>query len=175
MRRLITLLVAAAITMTLLIMKANAQGRGNGQGNGHKHEWKNDRGHSGHKNHYNYDRHDHDNHYESYYSDNHYVYHAPIYAHYHSQHCGHQVVVTHYEKPRYVYYQAYGVYYDHRRNVFISYTGRNWTISTSIPSPLLHVDLRTAVCHEVNYYDDDFVTYLDYGRPMHRRAAYAQR
>jgi hypothetical protein len=90
-----------------------------------------------------------------------------VYHHQHSRHCGHRVVVHHYERPRYVYYRDYDVYYDCHRQVYISYSGRNWSISASLPVVMHHVDVHHAVRVGVDYYDDDFATYLDRGRPMY--------
>jgi hypothetical protein len=76
-------------------------------------------------------------------------------------------VVHHYERPRYIYYRDYDVYYDCHRSVYISYSGRNWTVSASLPVVLHRVDIHHATRVEVDYYEDDFVTYLDRGRPMY--------
>jgi hypothetical protein len=177
MRRLITIIIAAVITMTLLILKANGQGRSNGHGRGHhKQEWKKEHTRhngNGHGDQYSYDSHG--DGVSHYYSGGHYVYHQPVYIHEHSRVCGHRIVVRNYETPRYVYYRDYDVYYDYHRNVYFSYSGRGWTVSTSLPVHLHHVNFSRAVCHEVNYYEDDFVTYLDRGRPMYGRVAYASR
>lgn len=189
MKRAIAILFV--LGLTLIIIRANAQGRGRGNGHGHgnnKHEWKDDRRHSEHyerDNRYSYDRRgrhqDNHSHRRDHHGHDHYhggqrrVHRLPAYAHNHSRHCGHTVVVRRYTAPRYVYYRDHDVYFDHHRNVFISYSGRGWTITTGVPAHLHHINLRTAVCHEVEYYDDDFVTYLDHGRPMYGKVYVSNR
>ena len=160
MRRLITVLIAAAMTMTLLILKANAQGKGNAKGH-HKQEWKHDRHSSTDQ--YNYDR-SHRSHREEH---QHYSGHHHKFVHQHSHHCDHRVVVRHYERPRYVFYRDHDFYYDNYRKTYISYSGRGWTVTARLPIHLRHVNLNTAVCHSVNYHDDDLVSYLRVGRPMY--------
>jgi hypothetical protein len=78
--------------------------------------------------------------------------------------------VKHYDRPRYVYYADYNVYFDFHRQVYITLSGRNWMISSSIPVPMQRVDIRRASYREVQYYDDDFVAYLGHGRPMYGKA-----
>ena len=165
MSRLITILIAAAVTMTLLILKAHGQGKGHAKGH-HKHEWKNDR-YSSHDR-YSYDK-DHRFHRDEHhhYSGHHHVYHDRQFVHQHSRFCEHRVVVRHHERPRYVFYRDYEVYYDHHRNVFISYSGKGWTISANLPVHLRHINLNSEVCHSVDYYEDDFVSYLAVGRPAY--------
>jgi hypothetical protein len=175
MRRLITVLIAAAMTMALLILKANAQGNGNGLGN-NKHEWKDNRGHAhqvkkdGHRYH-DYDRRERRNHpggnEEYWYGGHRHVYHRPVITHYHTRSCGHAIAVRHYERPRYVYYRDYNVYYDHSRNIYISYADRRWFVSATIPVHLQRVDLRAADYDEVNYFEDDFLAYLEVRQPVY--------
>jgi hypothetical protein len=168
MRKLITILIVLA--MTFIIIKANAQGKGRGHGNGHaKHEWKADRGNSRHESHDRYA-------YETYdrASDRRAPY-RPVYSHSHSHHCGHRIVVRHYEAPRYFYYSDYDMYFDRERNVYISYTGNGWNVSASLPVHIHHVDLGRVAYREVSYYDDDFVSYLGQGRPMYSDVVYSRR
>lgn len=68
---------------------------------------------------------------------------------------------------RYMYYRDYNVYYDCHRNVFITWTGRNWMISTRVPDVMCHVDFRRAVVTGVDYWDDDFDFYLERRRPLY--------
>lgn len=96
--------------------------------------------------------------------------HARHAAHYHDHHCSHARIITHYyEKPRYVYYRDYDVYYDVRQRVYIAWSGRNWFVSASLPVALRRVERHRAVQMEVDYYDDDLATYLAAGRPVYRR------
>jgi hypothetical protein len=44
-------------------------------------------------------------------------------------------------KTRYVYFQDYPVYYDNDRGVYISMSGKNWSISAKLPDILKGVDL----------------------------------
>jgi len=141
----------------------NAQGRGHHKGhernhqhnNGHHndHDWKYDRGGDGH--HYNnYDRR-----------------HHPGYEVRRVVHHRHAPVVVHHyaARPRYIYYRDYDVYYDTRNSVYISYSGRNWTVSANLPVALHHVDVHRAVRMEVAYEQDDFPRYLERSRPSYRR------
>jgi hypothetical protein len=167
MRKLITILVVLA--MTFIIIKANAQGKGHGYAKGYeKHAWKNGRGNSAHpdRDRGRYETHDH------------YSYRAPydpVYAHSHSHYCGHRVIVRHHDSPRYVYYSDYALYFDRVRNVYISYSGRGWNVSASLPLHIHQVDFRRASYQPVDFYDDDFVVYLEQGRPMYSNVAYSRR
>ena len=96
-----------------------------------------------------------------------------VYHHRHDRYCNHTpVVVHHYTRPRYVYYRDYDVYYDCRNNVYISYSGRSWTVSAAIPLMMRQVNIRTAKRYEVDYHDDDFPRYLERRRPSYGREYY---
>lgn len=149
---------------------ASAQGRvqqkGNERHRAGNHEWrdhgkdKHDRDHnlkSHHHAHGKSDRHRHHHH------DRHF-------AHDHNRHCAHARVVTRYhERPRYVYYRDYDLYYDTNLGVYITWSGKNWEVSASLPVVLRRVDRHRAVRMEVDYYDDNFASYLAAGRPAYRR------
>ncbi|HET9487555.1 MAG TPA: hypothetical protein VFO54_08975, partial [Chryseosolibacter sp.] len=163
-----------ALMIISMAGNVNAQGRGHhkahdrkgagNHGNHHsKHEWKGD---SHHNRGY---AHPHDRSY-AYHHDHRPQVRTVVY-HHHDSYCHHEpVVVTHYhERPRYVYYRDYDVYYDMRREVYISYSGRNWTVSASLPVALHHVDVHRAVRLEVDYQHDDFPVYLQRSRPSYRR------
>lgn len=68
---------------------------------------------------------------------------------------------------RYIYYRDYNVYYDCHRDVFVTWTGRNWSVSTRIPVVMAHVDFRRASVMGVEYWDDDFDFYLERRRPAY--------
>ncbi len=68
---------------------------------------------------------------------------------------------------RYIYYQDYNVYYDCHRDVFLTWTGRNWVVNTRIPDFMFHVDFRSARVSGVDYWDDDFDFYLQRTRPSY--------
>lgn len=70
---------------------------------------------------------------------------------------------------RYIYYRDYNVYYDCHRDVFITWTGRNWAFTTRIPDAMCHVDFRTATVAGIDYWHDDFDFYLDRKRPAYVR------
>ena len=170
-----------ALTIMILVsafsIEANAQGRGRGNGHAYGHDKRNkshhdDRHHDRHER-YSYDRHDRHDHHDHH---NHHV-HRPVrhvYHHHHSHSCSHHVVVHHCEQPRYIYYRDYDVYYDNTRHVYISYSGRNWSITAGIPVHMRHVDVHHVGYTEVQYYDDDFVSYLDQGQPIYGKF-YARR
>jgi hypothetical protein len=120
-------------------------------------KWKNDRDHD-RGNHYghNKNRHDHGRT-------------VVRHVHVHDRYCHRRPVVVrhHYTRPRYVYYRDYDVYYDYSRNVYFSYSGRTWSMSTAIPVGMRHTNLRQVKRYEIDYYDDDFSSYLDNGRPAY--------
>jgi len=68
---------------------------------------------------------------------------------------------------RYVYYQDYNVYYDCHRDVFVTFTGRNWVVNNRIPDVMYRVDFRSARVTGVDYWDDDFDFYLTRRRPSY--------
>jgi hypothetical protein len=72
-------------------------------------------------------------------------------------------------QPRYVYYRDYDVYYDNHRSVYISYSGRSWTITKALPVGMRHVNIRATKRFEVDYHDDDFPRYLETRRPSYGR------
>jgi hypothetical protein len=92
-------------------------------------------------------------------------------VHYHDRYCNHRPVVVHHHaaRPRYIYYRDYDVYYDSHKSVYISLSGRNWTVTSSIPIGMRHVNVRTVKRYEVDYYDDDFPNYLQRRRPAYGR------
>lgn len=68
---------------------------------------------------------------------------------------------------RYVYYKDYNVYYDCHRNVFIVWTGRNWGVTKRIPEYMNRIDFNRASVRGVEYWDDDFDSYLQRRRPAY--------
>jgi len=68
---------------------------------------------------------------------------------------------------RYIYYRDYNVYYDCHRDVFITWTGRRWVVSLSVPVVMCHVDFRRTPVVGVDYWDDDFDFYLERRRPSY--------
>jgi hypothetical protein len=139
----------------------NGQGKGHDKGHGgksnrnHRHEnrdHKNDMAYRGH------DRHHHERRQV-----------RQVY-HYHDRHCNHRPVVVHrHVRPRYIYYRDYDVYYDSRKSVYISYSGRSWSMSASTPVAMRHVNVRNAARFEVDYHDDDFPRYLERNTPTYTR------
>lgn len=157
-----TILTLSLIFASVWFVDAFAQGKGHGHGH-HKKE--------GRHNHHRKDYHDGHGrkvyHYDRGHSNHRLVRVVrPVNVHQHYHDCGHRVVVHHYDRPRYVYYSDYDVYYDYQRSMYISYSGHHWSVSASLPVCLHRVDLRRAHRVEVEYFDDDFVSYLDHGRPM---------
>lgn len=160
-----TTFLRTGLAITFMIISvglmAQGRGRGNGNGNGHGHgnhgrevSYRSDRGnHYGHHKH-----HDHD-------------YHAPerkVYVYHRHRPAPARVVYV--ERPvRYVYYRDYDVYYDCHRQVYITYSGRNWSVSTSLPVSMHHCDMNRVVRMDVgDYYEDNFVDYLEAQRPNGR-------
>lgn len=68
---------------------------------------------------------------------------------------------------RYIYYRDHNVYYDCHRDVFITFTGRRWVVTTTIPRAMVHVDFRRTAVAGVDYWDDDFDFYLTKRRPSY--------
>lgn len=149
-------LIAAATTV-------QAQRRGHdhnqhdgnrGRGNGHEH--------------YDNNRRD----YSHYRDDNRHYDHKDVrvYHHYIPAPPVQQRVVHHYYygRPRYVYYRDYDVYYDCHRQVYISFSGRNWTVSINRPVCMDRVDVYRAARVDVDYYEDNFPAYLEQNRPHGR-------
>lgn len=150
-----------AIAFMMLSVAVMAQGRGRGNGNG------NSSGHHGRHVSYKSDRGHHHGHYKHHDYDDRY-YHAPerrVYVHH--THRPAPVRVVYVERPvRYVYYRDYDVYYDCHRRVYISYSGRHWAVSTSVPLSMHHCDMDRVVRMDVgDYYEDNFVSYLEEQRP----------
>jgi hypothetical protein len=90
-----------------------------------------------------------------------------VYHHDHNHAPVERRVVYHHPAPvRYVYYSDYDVYYDCQRSVYISFSGRNWSVSTRVPVAMHRVDIQHAVRVDVDdYYDDDFTQHLERRRP----------
>lgn len=86
-------------------------------------------------------------------------------VHYHDRYCGHRTITHHHQRPRYVYYRDYDVYYDLNRSVYVSYSGRSWSMSSVVPVSMRNVNVRTTRSYTVDYWDDDMPGYLEKGRP----------
>lgn len=151
----------------LIISKAgnvNAQGKGHHKGH-HRNEDRHGRSHE-----WEYDRRnnhacDHDYHHGRGHGHHHGQHEVRRVVHYHD----HAPVVVRHYAPRYIYYRDYDVYYDRHNSVYISYSGRNWTVSANLPVVLRRVDVHRAVRMEVDYDHDDFSGYLERNRPSYRR------
>jgi len=152
---MLVLLVSAVGTDSL------AQGRGHGKGRGHNKNWK-DKDHDQYDNR---DREDHDH-----YSSNHrynYRDRYVTYNHHRNSPPSWAPAYGHRYNTRYIYYRDYNVYYDCHRNVFVTWTGRNWTITTHIPRVLIGVDFNHCAVAGVDYWDDDFDFYMTSRRPSY--------
>ena len=160
------------MTIMLIISltgNANAQGRGQQRDvivdRSGDHDWRDH-----HK-----DRHDHDHRWKKHHAYEKSVRHRHRdhdrhFAHDHSNHCTHARIVKRYhERPRYVYYRDYDVYYDSYQSVYIMWSGRSWEVSATVPVVLRRVDRQRAVRMVVDYYDDHFTSYLASGRPAYKR------
>jgi hypothetical protein len=58
-------------------------------------------------------------------------------------------------KTRYVYFKDYPVYYDNDRGVYISMSGKNWSISAKLPDILKGVDLLAAPKIDLDFSGDE--------------------
>jgi hypothetical protein len=149
-------LLLTAMFLMGLNLESNAQSRGRDRGH-EQHQSGNQ-----HNGNYNNDRHqgDHDNGRRSnYYDHRSSGYYQPSYRRLPPQ----RVVVYRQQAPRYVYYRDYNVYYDYTRNAYISYSGRNWVVTTTAPIGMRYVNRAGLSCSNVDYYNDDFPQYLDRG------------
>lgn len=144
-------------------MDAGAQGRGRDR----DHERHGNNGHDNRDRHdsYSNNRRDHDHDRDRHH--HHDYRRRDVHIHYHDRYCGHTPVVVHHHhnRPRYIYYRDYDVYYDFERSVYISYSGSNWTVTTALPIAMRHVNVRTTRSYEVDYYNDDMPAYLVRSRP----------
>lgn len=155
-----------------LMADVNAQGRGREHhGGGNNGRDRHDNG--GHDSHHDRRRH------EVHHHDHHQAHVQHVYHHahrdvYYRPTPPPRVVVVHHPpvRPRYIYYRDYDVYYDCNRSVYISYSGRGWTMSASVPVRLSRVDVHRASRVSVDYYEDDFPSYLDRGTPVYYGAVY---
>jgi hypothetical protein len=160
------------LTMSSASMYAEAQGREQKANNDRRnHSAYRDRN-DDKKNHGNHDRHDKKggNHYSNkHHGQRHYERRAVAHVHHHNRYCDHRDVVVHRyaARPRYVYYRDYNVYYDCQKSVYISLSGRTWTVTSSIPIGMRQVNVRDVRRYEVDYYNDDFTTYLQRSRPVY--------
>lgn len=160
------------IMITMLIVglagSVNGQGRGHHKGNEKHHGGNHERrahgdDHHNRDHHWKHERHGHGERHARHYRHDRYV------AHHHDRHCSHARFVRYYERPRYIYYRDYDVYYDIHQSVYITWSGRNWAASASLPVVLQRVDRHNAVRMEVDYHHDDFSAYLSAGKPAYRR------
>jgi len=162
------------LAIAFMIISVGVMAQGHGRGKGHENGNRNSQGQGNHGREVSYtsNRGNHYGHYK--HSDNHhydYHHHAParkIYVHHTHRPAPARVVYV--ERPaRYVYYRDYDVYYDCHRHAYISFSGRHWTISTSLPVAMHRVDVTRVVQYEVDdYFDDDFTGFLELERPNGR-------
>lgn len=168
------------LMMVLIVSFASdslAQGRGHGHnkpGRGHNQD-DDDQGDHG-KGYKKYRGHDRDYKYRSdrgntwarddrgkHYSRGKYV----VYKHNHRSNRRWAPVYGHYYNTRYIYYRDYNVYYDCYRDVFVTWTGGNWVVSSHVPVVLARVDFGRTTVVGVDYWDDDFNFYLTRRRPAY--------
>jgi hypothetical protein len=145
----------------------------NGQGRGRERDSDRTRDRADHQDRTNYndrDRHDNDRDHRESNRRHKYDRHSVKHVYHHDRRHIHQpVVVHHYVRPRYIYYRDYDVYYDRNTSVYISYSGRGWTVSSALPVVMHRVNIRNTKRFEVDYYDDDFPRYLETRRPSYGR------
>lgn len=167
------------ILVLLTSMVAQSQGRGNGNshpgrgnnrenhpGKGHNkdngnHHDRNDRRYDNDR----YRNYSNDWHHRNFARDDHHRF--VTYRHHRHSHPSWAPAYGYRYNTRYVYYQDYNVYYDCHRDVFMSWNGRNWMVSTRAPEFMLRVDFRSARVYGVDYWDDDFDFYLQRRRPSY--------
>jgi len=140
----LALLLSATLLMGLNVASvAQSRGRDRGRSNDYDQHNRNNGWHDGHRN-----GRDHYDRYDGY-----------SYRRLPPQ----RVVVYRSAAPRYVYYRDYNVYYDYTRNAYISFSGRNWVMTTSVPVALRRVNRAGLACEHIDYYNDDFAQRLDRG------------
>ena len=148
-----------------------AQGRGHGKhdnpGRGHQKEKHHEHNRDNHDDNRNWDRHDSHPDYSS--RDDRYYRHGKYVTYHHHRHGppSWAPAYGHRYNTRYVYYRDHNVYYDCYRDVFITFTGRRWVVTTTIPRAMVQVDFRRTAVAGVDYWDDDFDFYLTKRRPTY--------
>ncbi|HEX8039482.1 MAG TPA: hypothetical protein VF490_10025 [Chryseosolibacter sp.] len=149
-----------AFVLITLAGGVHAQGRGHHKGHDEHHGHHDDYRGEGHHNDRDHGFHDY-RHEEA----------RRVVYHEHDRYCDHPVIVVrdYHPRPRYIYYRDYDVYYDLERRVYITYSGRNWSISASLPVVLRRVELGRATRLEVDYVRDDFPSYVARTRPVYTR------
>jgi hypothetical protein len=164
--------LVASLALFMVMSGTIAWSQGRGHDNGRKGKAK-EHGYQKHRDHRGNDGNDYDrrDHY-SYNDRDHHHHHGntrTVYV-YRPRPVERTVVVHHHhhhrpERPRYVYYRDYDVYYDCDRNVYITFSGRNWSISTEVPIRMYYTDRNAIAAVNVDYFNDDFPHYLDTHRP----------
>ena len=151
--------LALLLTATFLMglnLESGAQSRGRGRGHEQHQSGNQHNGNHDNDRHYN----DHDNGRRAgYYDHRGSAHYQPSYRRLPPQ----RVVVYRQQAPRYVYYRDYNVYYDYTRNAYISFSGRNWVVTTIAPVGMRYVNRAGLSCSNIDYYNDDFPQYLDRG------------
>ncbi|HEU5292631.1 MAG TPA: hypothetical protein VFU05_18410 [Cyclobacteriaceae bacterium] len=171
--RNLTGMLMMVILAAFIASDSLAQGRGHGNNNpgrGHDKDNHPGKGHGKHRgSDWDYgDRHDRNNTYAHYDNRNDRYSHGRYVTYNYNRTNRHWAPVYGYRyNTRYIYYRDYNVYYDCHRDVFVTWTGRNWAISTRIPVVLAQVEFRRATVVGVDYWDDDFDFYLTRRRPAY--------
>ncbi|HEX5171274.1 MAG TPA: hypothetical protein VFW11_18990 [Cyclobacteriaceae bacterium] len=60
---------------------------------------------------------------------------------------------------RYVYFRDYNVYYDYKRHVYMTLSGRNWLLTSDIPLVMRSVEPHRIVYVNADYAGDDLFNY----------------
>jgi hypothetical protein len=68
---------------------------------------------------------------------------------------------------RYIYYRDYNVYYDCYSDVFVTWAGGRWIVTTHIPRVLVGVNFSNSAVAGVDYWGDDINFYLERRRPAY--------
>jgi hypothetical protein len=70
------------------------------------------------------------------------------------------------QRPRYIFYSGYNVYFDLLRGLYITYSPMGWSYSNMMPLNMRGVNMNNIPRYQVNYYGDDFAGYYQNQQPV---------
>ncbi len=64
-----------------------------------------------------------------------------------------------YPRTRYIYFKDSDVYYDCNNSTYITISGRNWSVSSTLPQPMCRMNMGRMAYENVDYYGDNVYEY----------------
>lgn len=159
-----------AIALSLWALNGFAQGHGKGHGNHGKQHSANHGKHGYGDNHHknnnveyrNGYRYDHGGHHNT-----------TVYRHYYPIPRPVSVRVTRpYERPRYVYFPDYDVYFDQHHNHYVRFDGHHWIATPQVPHCMMGANLALVTQLGFNFHHDNLIGFLEINRPGARIIAH---